>query len=188
MKEFYSKAVVLDRRDAGEVDGMISLFTEDYGKIVAWAKSVKKNTSKLSAHLQPLTFIKVRFIQRPGPRDGFAIVDCMRDDDFLEAGTASRYDLLSIVDFLNSAAYEFQPDRKVWAFVKHIFSKKYPYSEMVRALLTIMGFAPDKGACASCLSKNISAFHKGDQVFLCDKCASKFPANKVILLECHSKI
>jgi DNA repair protein RecO (recombination protein O) len=183
MREFYSRALVLDRNDAGDLDGVVHLFTEDYGKIVAWAKSLKKNTSKLSAHLQPLTFIKVRFIQRLGPRDGWAIVDCMRDDDFLEFKTAQRYDLIPIVDFLNEAVYDFQPDRKLWALLKHFFTKNYPYQQMARATLIIMGLDPDKSRCALCASDRVSAFHKRDHAFLCFGCASKFPSDKVLLIK-----
>lgn len=183
MKEFYSKAIVLERRDAGEVDGIVSLFTEDFGKISAWAKSVKKIKSKLSGHLQPLTFIKVRLIQRPGPRDGWAIVDCMRDDDFSNFNTYQRYDLLPIIYFLNRHLFEFQTDRKLWAFLKNIFSSKYDYFQTARALVTIMGFDPSKSSCALCRSDAITAFHGNDQVFLCSKCALKFPSDTLLLLD-----
>jgi DNA repair protein RecO len=182
MREFYSKAIVLGRKDAGEVDGVISLFTEDFGKISAWAKSVKKIKSKLSAHLQPLTFIKVRLIQRPGPRDGWAIVDCMRDDNFSDFGTNKRYDILPIIYFLNRHLFEFQPDRKLWAFLSHIFSAKYNYLETTRALLTIMGFDAAKSSCAICSSRSVVAFHGDDQVFLCEKCTLKFPSDALLLM------
>jgi DNA repair protein RecO len=181
MREFYSKAVVLERKDVGEVDGVISLFTEDFGKILAWAKSVKKIKSKLSAHLQPLTFIKVRLIQRPGPRDGWAIVDCMRDDEFSDFETNKRYDILPIIYFLNRHLFEFQSDRRLWVFLRHIFSAKYNYPETVKALLMIMGFDSAKSSCAVCSSKPVAAFHGNDQVFLCAKCALKFPSDALLL-------
>lgn len=182
MRELYSKALVLDRKDAGEIDGLVHLFTEDYGKISAWAKSVKKNTSKLSAHLQPMTFIKVRFIQRAGPKDGWAIVDCLRDDDFLEHRTTKRFDILPLAVFLNQFLFEFQPDRKLWEFLRHIFTRHYPYSQVARALLEILGFDAQKSSCAVCSSSQVSAFHWRDSVFLCELCASKFPSNGLLLL------
>jgi recombinational DNA repair protein (RecF pathway) len=182
MKEFYSRAIVLERRDVGEVDGIISLFTEDFGKILAWAKSVKKIKSKLSAHLQPLTFIKIRLIQRPGPRNGWAIVDCMRDDDFSDFETSKRYDILPIIYFLNHHLFEFQPDRNLWAFLRHIFLGKYDYSQTAKTLLTIMGFDLTESSCAVCSSKLVAAFHGNDQVFLCAKCALKFPSDALLLI------
>jgi DNA repair protein RecO len=182
MRELYSRAVVLDRKDVREVDGLVHLFTEDYGKIAAWAKSVKKNTSKLSAHLQPLTFIKVRFIQRPGPRDGWSIVDCLRDDDFLEYKTQKRFDLVPLISFLNQFLFEFQPDRRLWAFLKQIFIANYPYGQTVKTLLAILGFNAKNATCAMCSSKQIAAFHSQDHVFLCESCSLKFPSNKLLLI------
>lgn len=182
MRELYSKALVLERKNAGEVDGMISLFTEDFGKIVAFAKSVRKPTSKLSAHLQPLTFIKVRFIQRQGPRDGWAIVDCLYDDDFSGLDVSKRSDMLPIIGFLNSFLFEFQTDRKLWAYIKHVLGRHYGYSDVAKGLLVIMGFDPAKSACFSCHSGEVAAFHGADQVFLCPLCASKFPPDKLLLL------
>lgn len=182
MRELYSKALVLERKDAGDVDGMISLFTEDFGKIIAFAKSIRKPTSKLSSHLQPLAFIKVRFIQRQGPRDGWAIVDCLYDDDFLNLGTLHRSDMLPIASFLNSSLFEFQTDRKLWAYVRHIFSRSYGYAEVARGLLTLMGFDPSKAACFSCRSEEVGAFHGRDQIFLCSSCASKLPPDKLLLI------
>lgn len=183
MRELYSKALVLGRKNSGEVDGLISLFTEDFGKIAAFAKSVRKPASKLSAHLQPLTFIKVRFIQRQGPRDGWAIVDCLYDDDFSNIDTFQRYDLLPIVDFLNSSLFEFQTDRKLWAYIKHVFENHYDYFDVAKGLLTLMGFDSSKTSCFSCSSKKITAFHGADQVFLCSSCASKFPSDKLLLID-----
>ena len=182
MRELYSRAIVLERRDSGDVDGLISMFTEDYGKIVAFAKSVRTPTSKLSAHLQPLAFIKVRFIQRQGPRDGWAIVDCLRDDDFLDNGTTGRFDMIPVVKFIDSFSFEFQTDRKLWTYLRHVFSKSYAYGEVARGLLTLMGFNPEEADCFSCHSKNVSAFHGHDQVFLCSHCASKFTGDKILLI------
>lgn len=44
-------SIVLGRRDAGESDQLISLYTEDGGKISVLAKGVKKITSKNSSNL-----------------------------------------------------------------------------------------------------------------------------------------
>lgn len=183
MRELYSRALVLERRDSGEVDGMISLFTEDFGKITAFAKSIRKPTSKLSAHLQPLTFIKMRFIQRPGPRDGWSIVDCLRDDDFVGYKTNQRYDLLDIISFLNNYLFESQTDRKLWEYIKHLFVGQYNKKEMSLGLVKIIGFDAFGAACAGCGNKKLSAFVGDQQIFLCSRCALKINSNNVLLLD-----
>ncbi|MFA6136178.1 MAG: recombination protein O N-terminal domain-containing protein [Candidatus Paceibacterota bacterium] len=180
MKEFYTRALVLGRRDINEVDGLISLFTQDYGKIVARAKSIRKIKSKLSAHIQPLNFIKVRLIKLAGPRDGFSIIDCVRDEDL--SWPEKRFDMLPILGLIDSMAFELQTDRKLWAFMVGIMGKKFEYSEVTRALLLVLGFDPKEGECFSCHSKDIFSFHKHDHIFLCKEHSLKIPQDKVILL------
>ncbi len=183
MKEFYSKAIVLGRKDSGEVDGIIDLFTEDFGKISAWAKSIKKIKSKLSGHLQPMSFVKARFIQRAGPRDGWSMIDCISDDDFLDFKTKERYDLLPLINFLNKYLFEFQSDRKLWAFLSQIFIKKYDANQVSKALLKIIGFDSDKSSCAVCHSKSVEAFKADSQIFLCGRCALKFSPDELLLFK-----
>ncbi len=183
MREFYSKAIVLGRKDSGEVDAVIDLFTEDFGKISAWAKSVKKIKSKLSGHLQPMSFVKARFIQRSGPKDGWSMIDCISDDDFSDFYTKERYDLLPLINFLNKYLFEFQSDRKLWAFLSQIFLKKYDTNQTSKALLKIMGFDPDKSSCAACHSNLVGAFKADSQIFLCQRCALKFNPNELLLFK-----
>ena len=73
MVEYFTEALVLDKEDSGDLDARIILYTEDLGKITAKAKSVKRITSKLNGHLEPLNFIQVRLVEK----NGFQIVDAL---------------------------------------------------------------------------------------------------------------
>ncbi len=52
---YLTNGVVLKRSDYREVDRRITLYTEEYGKIEAVARGVKKSTSKLAGHLEPFS-------------------------------------------------------------------------------------------------------------------------------------
>lgn len=56
-------AVVLSRRDFREYDQIISLYTEDCGKIELLARGVKKIASKNSSHLEPWAIVDVCFVR-----------------------------------------------------------------------------------------------------------------------------
>lgn len=66
MTEHYIEAIVLDNEIVGELDGLITLYTKELGKVVAKAKSSRKMTSKLNGHFQPLNFINCRLIEKRG--------------------------------------------------------------------------------------------------------------------------
>ena len=42
MKEHFTEAFILDIQEKGEFDSLITLYTRDFGKITAKAKSIKK--------------------------------------------------------------------------------------------------------------------------------------------------
>ena len=182
MREFFTRALVLERRNLGEVDGLIRFFSEDYGKVTARAKSLRKIQSKLSGYLQPLNFVKVLLVKLAGPSDGFAVVDCLSDGKFSSLETNKRFDLLPVVSLVNTMAGELETDRKLWVFLEEIFLRRFDTKETIRTFLKIAGFNPDGADCFFCHQKEIVAFLPSDHIFLCSTHSSKVPADKIVLL------
>ena len=52
---YKTEAVVLDRRDFGEADRLLTLYTPGYGKVRAVAKGSRRTTSRLSGHIELFT-------------------------------------------------------------------------------------------------------------------------------------
>ena len=121
MREIFTRAIVLERNDSGEIDGRVVLFSEEYGKIVARVKSLRKITTKSSGHLQPLTFVKVRLSKLSGIRDGYTIIDCMQDDQMVGLETGKKHNLLSLMEFLSAFIFEGQKDKQLWGFLIDVF-------------------------------------------------------------------
>lgn len=180
MQELYSRALVLGRSDVNEVDGMIVFFTEQYGRISARAKSIRKPTSKLSAHLQPLSFVKVRCIRRAGPRDGFGIIDALYDEDMESFQTRRRYDLIPFINFLITATFDFQKDQQLWHFLVNIFQKNYDPVDVARAILKLFGIWDDRALCAQCKKSPVHVFHIQQEKFFCSSCSSQFHSQDVL--------
>jgi DNA repair protein RecO (recombination protein O) len=51
---YKTEAIVLRQRKLGEADRILTLFSPTYGKLDAKAKGVRKTTSRMAGHLQPL--------------------------------------------------------------------------------------------------------------------------------------
>ncbi len=60
---YKTEAIVLRQRKLGEADRILTLFTPAYGKLDAKAKGVRKTTSRMSGHLQPLNRCMVQLAQ-----------------------------------------------------------------------------------------------------------------------------
>ena len=60
---YKTEAIVLRQRRLGEADRILTLLTPAHGKMDAKAKGVRKTTSRMSGHLQPLTRCIVQLAQ-----------------------------------------------------------------------------------------------------------------------------
>jgi len=50
-------ALVLKRRDLGEADRLLTIFTSDRGKLTILAKGVRKPASRKAGHIEPFTYV-----------------------------------------------------------------------------------------------------------------------------------
>lgn len=60
---YKTEAIILRQRKLGEADRILTLYTPTLGKLDAKAKGVRKTTSRLSGHLQPLNRVVVQLAQ-----------------------------------------------------------------------------------------------------------------------------
>ncbi len=49
------RAIVLKRRDMGEADRLLTVFTRDHGKLTLLAKGVRRQASRKAGHIEPFT-------------------------------------------------------------------------------------------------------------------------------------
>src|SRR3970040_158639 len=92
---YKTEAIVLRQRKLGEADRILTLHTPAYGKLDAKAKSVRKTTSRMSGHLQPLSRVMVQLAR------GRSSLDVIAGCETLESFQALREDL----DRLSRALY-----------------------------------------------------------------------------------
>ncbi len=180
MIEYFTKALVLDEGDSGEFDKLIYFYTEDLGKVVAKAKSIRKITSKLASQLQPLNFVRLRLVEK----NGFQAVDALAFNKIKASPLA-----LEIAQFIKEMTFEIQPDRKLWLLIRKIFqnlknNKKFSY----RPLLEELGFSPKFARCKVCDGKPVVYFSKTEQVFLCRQCALPRHLSNAVKLEKFSDL
>lgn len=60
---FRTKGIVLRRRNIGETDRILTIYTENYGKLSALARGVRRTTSKLAGHLEILVESNLHLVQ-----------------------------------------------------------------------------------------------------------------------------
>lgn len=184
MREYFTEALVLDKKDSGELDNLIFFYTEKLGKVAAKAKSSRKITSKLAGHLEPLNYVRIRLVAQ----NGFQVVDALTSNRQSALRTPKTSvdkfgQALIFLQFIEAMTMEMQPDKKIWLTIKKSFKDleddKFSYQPILQAL----GFDPQFASCNVCEKQPVDYFSKTEQVFLCKKCAVKIKKDEVVLIE-----
>lgn len=165
MHEYVTKAFVLSTEPAGEANLRVTFFTEKNGKIVALARSARKPTAKLAAHLQPLSLVRIRLVERKGVQ----VVDAMRiAPRHVSAGTSGEevsniIALLGVVRLIDKMTDVYHPDTELWNLIEK-------GSLASAATLKILGFDPAYAHCRHCNAGNPAHFLIGDAEYVCANC------------------
>ncbi len=128
MRTFKTEAIIIKRRNFGEADRIITVFTKEHGKFSIKASGVRKITSRRSAHVEPLNHSLLSLYKG----NGFPILTEARIlDDFSALKTdlnkiGLAYHLCELIDGL---CPENQEQRGVFELLKNTLDKltgKYP--------------------------------------------------------------
>ena len=192
-RSFRAEAIVLNHRDWGEADRLVTLYTRQRGKIRAVAKGARKPRSRKGGHLQPFTQITIQLARARGP---FIITQVetleaylpLREDLNLTGNASYLVELLDRFSYdeeeANSALFRLLGDSlsrlargdDTWVVVR--------YYEM--RLLDFLGFRPQLFECANC-GEEIKAedqdFSAAQGGILCPNCGTDQSSVRPIKVE-----
>ncbi len=192
-RSFRAEAVVLNHKDFGEADRLVTLYTRQRGKLRAVAKGARKTRSRKAGHLQPFTHITLQLATARGPYiitqvETLNAFVSIRENLNLTGQAAYIVELLQrfsydeeeangaifrlLTDSLNRLAHGNPP----WLVAR--------YYEM--RLLDYLGFRPQLQTCLHCgnpLEPVDQFFSGGEGGIICPDCATQNPALRPISME-----
>lgn len=177
MNECITDALVIDREESGEHDARVFLYTESLGGVAAKATSIRKITSKLATHLEPLNFVKVRLIERGNSGSaGYQIGDALtvhRSDAWRASPETLRVGL-ELISVFKESGFRGDPEAVVWRTLVGMFQNAPvdPYAAYGARLLAALGFDPRYAACGTCGKERPARFSFSAMTFFCDRCFS----------------
>ncbi len=155
-RSYRALAIVLKHREYGEADRILTLYTQEYGKIQAIAKGVRKLKSRKAGHLEPFTLVSLQLakgrtwelISQAEAQRTFQII---REDLNLTARAAY------LVELIDRFSYEEGPNRGLFQILldglQRLDEGFAPttvtlYFEI--RLLDLVGFRPELQRCVAC--------------------------------------
>ena len=158
MVEYYTKALVLGRTPRGDIDGTLTLYTKELGRVSAKAKSLRKLTSKLSGHLIPGRLANVRIVEMGG--------DTKQVVDALSLPSKASQEFLKFLDFIRQMAPIGMPDLHLWHELERAAIRGTIDKDTYKRIISIMGYDAKNAICDNCGSVKIAYFVPRDIMFL----------------------
>jgi DNA repair protein RecO (recombination protein O) len=166
-RTYKTTGIVIRKTKLGEADRILTFFTPDYGKIQGFAKSVRKTNSKLSGHLELLTYSSLTLTKGRGID---TVIGSQNIDSFLNI----KNDLyrISYALYMAELIEHFATDEEAnpelfdlyLGCMKELGRTPYPlyllrYFEV--NLLTNTGFRPEMDQCVICQTEITRSNHGG---------------------------
>lgn len=177
-----SHALVLNSFEHGESDKILTLLTQDFGRISCIAKGAKKSKKRFVNKLEIFSFIQIQFTDYPNRSLSF-LNEAELHTPFLEIRNQFKlYAVSSIIqEFLLQSIREREQDNEVytltlWA-LHNLCIHKSPHTVLALFLIRffeILGYRPELSCCHQCgLSineKNAFFFQFLQGGLLCKNC------------------
>jgi len=157
-RELVTPALVLRTRPYGESDRIVTLITEQHGKVTGIAKGAKNSRRRFAGTLEPFVLVRAVFRQRASS-DLVFLLRCelvgtlrafTRDLDRFAAGSY-------VLELIDRMVFGREPGREVYALVHDaltLLDAGAPADPVLRAfelhLLAASGYAPALDRCGAC--------------------------------------
>jgi DNA repair protein RecO (recombination protein O) len=146
---YHGEGIVLGRRNFGEADRILSLFTKDHGRTALLAKGVRRPKSKKRGHIEVFTKVAFEAISGKG-------IDLMTEaevrEDFKEVRTSLRKVSLAyyFTEVIGRITHENESNSELYDFLVQTFEKLRSTNKLrelrvnfINKLLILMGYWPE---------------------------------------------
>jgi DNA repair protein RecO (recombination protein O) len=153
---YRSEAIVLRRRDFGEADRLLTLFTPSFGKIRAIAKGARKPQSRKAGHIE--SFMRSKMLFARGRN-----LDLITQAELVEAYRPLREDLVRVtyashaVELLDRFTVENDAHPELYTLIANTLGWLAETRDLLLTtryyelrLLSMAGFQPQLFQCISC--------------------------------------
>ncbi|MFH1451054.1 MAG: DNA repair protein RecO [bacterium] len=157
---YRSKGIILKEQERGEADRLLTIYTEEFGKIDVSARAIRKINSKLRSGTGTLCHSEIEFIEGKSYK---TLTDAILIDDF----SAIKGDLRKlkiayrIAEISDSLLKKQEKEEKVWELLTESFQRLAQGSFVVSYLpvlyyyyfwnfVSLLGYQPELYSCASC--------------------------------------
>ncbi len=159
---YRTRGFILNKRQLGESDELLIIYTEEFGQLAVLARSIRKIASKLKSSAEILYLSEIAFIQGKSSK---TLTDAVLLDRFRNLRksllkTRLAFKIARLAEYL---IREQEKNREVWQLLCHSFSKLNSslspsacylvYYYFFWNLFSLTGYGPEIYTCLICREK-----------------------------------
>lgn len=179
MKLYRSQGVVLRTTKLGEADRIITLCTEEHGKVRAVAKGVRKSGSRFGARLEPLAEVQLQ-LSRGRNLDIVTQVETVASHHELREHLGALGHASCMAEAVDIVMHDREPQPQVYFLLTRALTalagdpRPVVAAAFLWKLLALEGFEPLLLECARCGNAGIDrrGFSPGEGGAICENCIS----------------
>ena len=157
-ERLFTEAFVLKKRERGEADQNITLYTKEFGKIDLLGKGIRKIDSKLKSGIDEYSKIYIEFIETSKRK---TLVEAKNISKFLSFKKEGKIELIEkIKELVDNLIKEEEKDIKIWLLLKNVFFEKEKiknysiiYYYFFYNFISYLGYKPNINNCFVCQKK-----------------------------------
>lgn len=157
-KNLKTKGIILARRNIGEADRLLTVFSEEFGKIKIVARGSRRIKSKLAPHIEPFCVTKLEFVEG---KSFYILTGAERETSKGDFSSIDDYRIISYLYEITDLAFqEREPNKTIFSLLAEITNKRYETEKELAVcryyelkLLSSIGFRPDFERCKECGEK-----------------------------------
>ena len=178
-RTYKTRGVVLKQTPLGEADRILTIYTPDLGKLRAVARGVRRTTSRLAGHLEPLCHASIS-VSRGRSLDAISEAETIRSFRSVREDLERLSEGVYLAELTDSFSVEEQPSPDIYRLLLDALGSLEKSEEARRTaryfeaqILSRSGFGPELHQCVECRTR----LEPGDYVHnsakggvLCDDC------------------
>lgn len=157
--QYRTRGIIIKRKNFGEADRLLTIYTEKRGKITAIARGSRRVLSKLAGHLELFYLSDLIFVEGKN-------IDTITGAQIIEVFPILRKNLIKtnrahyLAELIDQLIKENEPSREIFNLLKQALryldrfgrgDLLLPYFEL--RLLSLLGHKPEVGVCVKCRKK-----------------------------------
>jgi len=175
---YRTEGVLINKRNQNDFDRLLTFYTKEFGKVSLFAKSIRKEESKLRSGVEPFSLVELEFIEG---KIGKTLTDIKVVNPFKNInGNLERVSLAEkVINNLNLLIKGEEKDGKIWNLLKDTLLRIEEEGEQIIYyyffwnLISSLGYGPNLCNCVKChkaIEKNFR-LSPGEGGVVCPQCS-----------------